>query len=71
MWMLACSWFAGGLKSPAQVIHYALQMAQGLAQLYSKHVLHCDVKPHNVLIDSDHNVVGVFTYLPAWSFTRC
>jgi serine/threonine protein kinase len=41
-------------------------MAQGLAQLHSKHVLHCDVKPHNVLLDGNQNVVGTPACLPAY-----
>ena len=41
-----------------QVLDYGIQICQGLIQAHSQHIVHKDIKPHNIMIDK-HGIVKV------------
>lgn len=38
-----------------EVLEIAVRLADGLKHAHSRHIIHCDIKPHNILIDSNLN----------------
>jgi serine/threonine-protein kinase len=44
------------LLQPMQLIDVFLQVARGLAQLHRQMLVHCDLKPHNILLSPDGQV---------------
>lgn len=38
-----------------EVLEIAVRIADGLQHAHSRHIIHCDIKPHNILIDSSLN----------------
>ena len=40
----------------AQALHIAKQIAGALAQAHANNLVHCDIKPHNILVMPDGNV---------------
>ena len=45
-----------GPVPPAQALHIARQIAGALAQAHANNLVHCDIKPHNILVMPDGNV---------------
>jgi serine/threonine protein kinase len=45
-----------GLLPPMQLIDVFLQVAQGLASMHRQMLVHCDLKPHNILVSPDGQV---------------
>ena len=45
--------------SPAVVIKYGRQLLEGLAYMHTQRVLHRDLKPDNLLLDQDDNLVVI------------
>ena len=41
-----------------QVLDYGIQICQGLIQAHNQHIVHKDIKPHNIMIDK-HGIVKV------------
>ena len=44
---------AGGALSPERAIHITTQLAAALAHAHSHNVVHCDIKPQNILMAGD------------------
>ncbi|XP_071695318.1 serine/threonine-protein kinase 52-like [Rutidosis leptorrhynchoides] len=42
--------------SMKNVVQFALDIAKGLSYLHSNKIIHCDVKPENMLIDKHHTI---------------
>ena len=45
-----------GALPVAQALHIAKQIAGALAQAHANNLVHCDIKPHNILVMPDGNV---------------
>ena len=50
------SYNAGGICEQ-QKLQTAWQLAKAVQQLHDKHMLHLDIKPHNVLVDDSGEVL--------------
>ena len=49
--------FTGSLFLPERQIQtYAKQLVAAVAYLHNKKVIHCDLKPQNILLDADSNI---------------
>lgn len=46
-----------GLFSEEKAIHFALQIADGLAHMHANHMLHLDLKPGNIMMKDSDNLV--------------
>ncbi|MBC7898067.1 MAG: protein kinase, partial [Cytophagaceae bacterium] len=49
-----------GRLDPATVARIAQGLANGLAYAHAEHVLHCDIKPENILLQGDHPYLSDF-----------
>ena len=37
-----------------QIVDYSIQICYGMAQAHSYHIVHKDIKPHNIMVDRNH-----------------
>lgn len=45
-----------GVLSPVEALDIAMQISEALAVAHRNHIIHCDIKPHNILITSEGGV---------------
>jgi predicted ATPase/signal transduction histidine kinase len=57
------------LRDPVAFLSIALQVVNALIQIHQRHVIHKDIKPQNIIVNSDYNQVkiadfGLAAFLP-------
>ena len=62
----------GRFLTAREIIRYTLQFLSGLNNIHSKHLLHYDIKPENILIDDTNKALisdfGLAEYMGAYGF---
>jgi len=47
----------GSVVSPETVLHYVKQIASALHYMHQRRLIHCDIKPHNLLLNAHNEVM--------------